>query len=261
MPTTNCLDISNYTGPLYPLDVELWKQDGIELVIVGLQYPTVYPYTLNPGVAHQQLQVLTENGMRVECYAESFAISSVWHRVQQFKPYIERIWVAAEEDHVDEAWLDAEFAFIDALNLPQRSGVYTGAWWWNWQPFYWNYTNRPVWLADYDGVLTPLEVWPHVTIWQHAGTSTFAGVNAVDLNQYFWIPGPPAMEQEEAMEEARVREIAREEVQYLRDELAFWQYFIHGTEHFEIDTSIEDLMFHNHDDTMPVDPVDDNPFD
>ena len=185
---TNCLDISNYTGYIWPEDVRAWKAAGIELVIVGLQYPSA-PYPA--GLADRQLKVLTDEGMRVECYAESQSISAVWWRVMQYKPFIERIWVAAEEDHVDEAWLDAEFAFIDRLGLPQLAGVYTGMWWWQWQPFWDKYQDRPVWLADYDGNLTALAPWEFTTIWQHAGSSRFAGVDMVDLNEHYELYNSP----------------------------------------------------------------------
>lgn len=178
----NCLDISNYSGPITAQNVADWKAGGIEMVIVGLQFPNP-PYP--KGVAEQQLWTLVNGGMRVECYAESQSIKYAWGFVRQFQPYIERIWVAAEEEHVDEEWLDSELAFIDSLGLPKRAGIYTGAWWWQWQPFRTSYADRPIWLADYDGYLTPIDNWPYVTIWQHTGSTSFKGVDMVDLNEHF----------------------------------------------------------------------------
>ena len=185
---TNCLDISNYSGTITASNVAQWKANGIELVIVGLQYPTTFGQSLGypEGVAHQQIGMLIAGGIRVEVYAESFALADVWWRVSAYQPFIERVWVAAEEDHVNEAWLDQELAFADSLNLIQRAGIYTGTWWWDWQPFRLKYVNRPLWLADYDGILTPMDYWPNVTVWQHAGSSNFGNVDMVDLNEYFF---------------------------------------------------------------------------
>lgn len=204
---TNCLDISNYTGNITAQNVADWKANGVDTVIVGLLYPS-YPYPI--GVAHQQLATLISGGMRVECYAESQSITYSWQFVQQFKPFIERIWVAAEEDHIDAVWLDQELAFADSLNLLQPAGIYTGHWWWWDKPFAEKYADRPLFLADYDGYLTPLHPWTDVTVWQHAGTSTFANVPNVDLNIYYRQVTAPALAVQET-------ELTRDEVIALID--------------------------------------------
>lgn len=189
------IDCSNYTGELTSDQVAALYSKRVELIIVGLQYPSSFYYPA--GVAHQQIEAILNAGhhMDIECYAESQRIQDTWPGVSMFKPYIKRVWQAAEELHVTPPFLDDAFAFIDGLHLPRRAGVYTGSWFWNAYPFYGQalYNDRPLWNADYDGI-PDLDVgfspayggWARPLIKQFRG-STYdfvPGLGGVDVNWY-----------------------------------------------------------------------------
>lgn len=189
------IDCSNYTGEITARQIEALYSEKVELIIVGLQYPSDPRYPV--GVAHQQIEAILNAGHRIEieCYAESQNIQDTWANVSMYQPYIKRIWQAAEETHVTPAFLDDAFVFIDGLHLPRRAGIYTGAWFWRTYPFYGTdrFKDRPLWNADYDGIADldigfspPYGGWARPTIKQFRdSTDEFVpGLQRIDVNWY-----------------------------------------------------------------------------
>lgn len=177
-------DFDNYDGALSRESIVKCKAAGMQGAIVGLQAPgPQYP----PFVATQQIIALIEAGVSIEgVYAESQSIVDTWPLVQHLSAFLPRLWIACEEDHVDQAWIDRELAYGDALKLAQPVGVYTGAWWWRGKPFAGLYGDRQLWAADYDGhpdaeTFAPFGAWTFAVLKQFAGAA-MVGQKGLDLN-------------------------------------------------------------------------------
>lgn len=177
-------DFDNYDGALDVQTIVKCKAAGMQGAIVGLQDP---PPQYPPFVATQQLIALIEAGVSIEgVYAESQSIVDTWPRVAHLRALIPRLWIAAEEPHVDRAWLDRELAYGDGLGLAQPVGIYTGAWFWRGKEYEQAYGDRQLWAAEYDGhpdpeTFNPFGAWTFCVLKQWAGAA-MVGQKGLDLN-------------------------------------------------------------------------------
>ena len=189
----NCLDISNWTGPITPQQAECWKADGIELVIVGLQYPSQpnnggFP----PGVAHLQIPVLLGAGIQVQVYVYLYAganaaatVNYSLDKVASLIPVGTLVWVDVEDNGLTSQDVWDAITVVRALGY--REGIYTGKWFWD---GYFGRTSEfshlPLWAAHYDLIanlsIPPFGGWAAPVIKQFKGTTEFCGVGSVDLN-------------------------------------------------------------------------------
>jgi Glycosyl hydrolases family 25 len=190
------VDVSNWTGPLSARALNDWKKAGIGLVIVqAVDPPPGYP----PSVTRQQCQAVLDAGLLLEGYVyhwisnldrlkrelallDGFAVRSVW----------------ADEEDVSGQWPVAQVvdqihqacAVLDSFPTTSgsKAGVYSGAWWWG--PRTGNtteFSDRPWWPSQYDGVMDVQRVqkwggWTQAALKQYAGTSALSGVPNVDLD-------------------------------------------------------------------------------
>jgi hypothetical protein len=196
----NCIDVSNYSGPLNAQQVADLQSVGIKLGIVqSLDSPPGYP----AGVTRQQIQALLDGGVAADAYVWLWFdadISDIQRKLDLVRGMpIGRVWLDVEDvaaAKYDQAATEAKVH--DALVLcdnvavtgGQIAGVYSGRWFWTDRRYMGNttvFSDRDLWDSDYDDVddtgdFQPYGGWNARAIKQHHGTTTLAGVPNVDLN-------------------------------------------------------------------------------
>lgn len=191
------VDISNYTSPLTPQALELWKADGVGLVIVQAFPPNYVQYQQQ----QRQIEQCRAAGLRVEAYIYDYLAGPGWRDacLQGLQDSgVLKVW-ADEEDVTPEARklrlherIGAITKTLDAIERAgYLTGIYTGAWWWN-DPKYMNSTTifqrYSLWDSYYDWVPDvnanwhPYGGWTGRAMKQWQGTSTLHGVSGVDLD-------------------------------------------------------------------------------
>ena len=187
--------MSNYTGPISQANLQAWRDDGVELVIVQAFPPEYSQYQIQ----QQQIQACSDFGMPFECYIYDYLSVPSWRDralvgIQALAWQPAQVW-ADEEDTTAKVMplkrrIDAVAATLTAIEAAGfDTGVYTGAWFWTGYmgntPAFRSY---PLWDALYDGDpnlasdFTPYGGWTQRTIKQYRGTSTLHGVGNVDLD-------------------------------------------------------------------------------
>lgn len=180
------VDLSNYSGPLSPVQVAALKASGA-YPIVGLQFPGPgYP----PGCADQQIGALLAGGFTsLDVYFESTDPRTAWAKVSQYRGHVRQAWLAVEDDSgfTTEGQIDDALVYIDS-QLSSLCGIYTSAVMWaKYVPNLTKYARRPLWNADYNGqqslaLPAPYGGWTVATMHQYAGSQTFATIPNVDID-------------------------------------------------------------------------------
>jgi hypothetical protein len=183
------IDISNYNGVPSPEQLQSWKGQGVQHVVVRASLERQQL----EDTAHQQLQVCRDAGFQVAAYVWAYFSEDPKDTAQaaldlydQFSP--DTYWLDCEETDPQWAgsspgqrqqWLGAcVSAFEDA---GKRVGVYTGSWWW--VPYMDNsplFADLPLWDADYDGVADDND-WSHYGGWSERAGKQYSG-NPIDLD-------------------------------------------------------------------------------
>lgn len=189
----NCVDLSNYSGPLSPVQAQGLKDAGIQLVIVQAVDP---PPGFPPCVDQQQAQAVIDGGLKLGVYVYEWTATHVARsNASRFAAYgfpVERWWGDFEDTSpadpvARELGASALLDYLDTLGGKRPAGAYSGQWWTDGylpaesQVF----AGRAIWVSAYNGIDTldaPALCGGTVMIHQYAGTSTLAGVGNVDLN-------------------------------------------------------------------------------
>lgn len=199
--TANCVDLSNYSLELTAGQAQGLKAAGIQLVIVqAVDPPSPYP----PGVTRQQIQACVDAGLTVDAYVWLWFDLDVWdiqHKLSLLEGLpIRQLWLDVEdtaaekydqattEDKVQRAMAECDKI---ATTGGQRTGIYSGRWFWTNQRYMGNTTSfsaRKLWDSNYDFQADAAKGfvsyggWDHVAIKQYVGTTTYYGVDNVDLD-------------------------------------------------------------------------------
>lgn len=187
------VDLSNYSGPLTEARAHALIDAGFSGAIVqALQPPPGYP----PDVAAQQLATLRAAGItRLQGYVvwwfgntpeylgplldtlAAGGVTTCWLDVEDTRPY-------PLEERIEE--VRAALAYIQARGL--RPGIYTAHWYWTrYMGDCADFATLPLWAAQYDdnpdaGAVALFGGWGRAQIKQYRGTTSIAGIPAVDLN-------------------------------------------------------------------------------
>jgi hypothetical protein len=197
------VDLSNYSGRLTVEQVRALRDEGVTGAIVqALQPPPGYP----PDVAAQQLAALRDSGITdLQGYV-------VWW-FGNTPDYLGPLLAVLADGGVTTCWLDVEdtrpyplatrieevraaLAYIQAHGM--RTGIYTAHWYWTrYMGDCTEFATLPLWAAQYDddpnlGTVALFGGWERAQIKQYRGTTSIAGIPAVDLNVA--AGGPPISE-------------------------------------------------------------------
>ena len=197
----NCVDISNYSGPLTTTQANGLKAAGVELAIVQAIDP-LPPYP--PGCTRQQIEKLLEAGIVVDAYVYlwfDLGLGDIQRKLGLLNGLqVRRLWLDVEDlaaRKYDFATCEAKVhdALLACDEQPvtgsDATGVYTGRWFWADAQYMGNSTScssRALWDSNYDdnadasANFRPYGGWTSCAIKQFKGTSTLAGVPNVDLN-------------------------------------------------------------------------------
>jgi hypothetical protein len=185
-------DESNFTVTESAALLEQWKAAGVELLIVQC-FPPSYASKYANQIA--QMQLAQQAGIPFDGYIYDYLADPSWRDgcLQGLQALVgqglvcRRLW-ADEEDVSSSTQSMSVPARVRAISVSLKAidlaptkinptGVYTGAWWW--KPYTSNssaFSDRPLWLANYDGNpdtsvgYVPLGGWPYVTTKQYAGS-------------------------------------------------------------------------------------------
>lgn len=195
------VDISNYTSPLTPENLQALKDAGVELVIAQAVDP---PAGFPAGRTRQQVQACIDAGLTVDVYIWlwfDLDTSDIEHKLSLLDGLpIRQLWLDVEDTAAikyDQA--TCEQKVTDALALcdayatsgGQPTGLYTGRWFWVDSRYMDNttaFSGRELWDANYDDVadaalgFVPYGGWTAPRIKQYRGTSELAGISGLDLN-------------------------------------------------------------------------------
>lgn len=185
------MDASNYTGAFTGQMMQDLKAAGVVGVIIqAIAPPAPYP----PGVTSQQCQVAVANGLRIQGYVWCFpgeSAVSVDTRLRLFDNYpVEKLWADIEQSGLSKRDGDTLVSRCDLYNRNQRTGVYSGKWFFDQQGWsghsYW--ADRDLWDAHYDNQantnvdFVPYGGWDHCVVKQFRGTSDIGHVHEIDLD-------------------------------------------------------------------------------
>lgn len=195
MATQLAVDISNYQGNLSQQTFERWRAEGVRTVVCGTdgsqQFPVVFP---------AQVERARAAGLAVEAYVYLYFSQGADGVVRRTNLKLDMV---AQVGGIRRIWLDCEdttsglapaalvgiiAAARDAvLARGYECGIYTGRWWW--EPYTANdrgFWDRPLWLAQYNGVQTldmePLGGWTELHRKQYTDKGSLGGVSPLDLN-------------------------------------------------------------------------------
>jgi hypothetical protein len=196
---SQALDISNWGGPLGADTVAQWRGDGYDLVLVGVDLRSQ-----NIALAKQQLTAISEGGLAVGAYREAYwgtdveaNLAQVASVVEVFKPEV--IGLAFEDDNAPLggyssaelvcAWIRSYLDVADRIWGRDRVCIYTAPWWWNpWTNRTARFSDRMLWVADYDGAanldFTPFGGWSPPCAIKQFRNSVLVRNYSVDVNYY-----------------------------------------------------------------------------
>lgn len=183
------LDISNYNGVPSPGQLQSWRDQGIQHVVVRA---SLERQELS-DIAHQQLQVLGDAGFRLAVYVWAYfsedAVTTANEALSLYSEYSpDHYWLDCEE--TDPRWAGTSPSqrvawihdFVGAVQAQGgKPGIYTGQWWW--VPYMDNsaeFSDLPLWDADYDGVADDND-WSHYGGWSERAGKQYSG-NPIDLD-------------------------------------------------------------------------------
>ncbi|MFN8639004.1 MAG: glycoside hydrolase family 25 protein [Dehalococcoidia bacterium] len=195
MATQLAVDISNYQGNLSQQTFERWRAEGVRTVICGTDGSQQFPVAF-PG----QVERARTAGLAVEAYVYLYFSQGTDGVVRRTNLKLDMVDQAGG---IRRVWLDCEdttsglppatlvgiiAAARDAvLARGYECGIYTGRWWW--EPYTANdrgFWDRPLWLAQYNGVQTldmePLGGWTELHRKQYTDKGALGGVSPLDLN-------------------------------------------------------------------------------
>lgn len=202
------VDLSNYSGPLRPEQARALVAEGFAGALVqAVDPPPGYP----PDVAAQQIAMLRSEGVtNVQGYVvwwfgntpeylgplldtlEAGGVTMCWLDVEDARPAT--INQTTLEQRIAE--VSAAIAYIEARGM--RPGIYTAHWYWTaHMGDCSDFASLPLWAAQYDhdpdvDALVLFGGWQRARIKQYRGTTSFAGIPAVDLNVEVDAIGTPA---------------------------------------------------------------------
>ncbi len=195
MATQLAVDISNYQGNVSQQTFERWRDEGVRTVICGTdgsqQFPVAFP---------AQVERARAAGLTTEAYVYLYFSQGADGVVRRTSLKLDMV---AHVGGIHCIWLDCEdttsglppatlvgiiAAARDAvLARGFECGIYTGRWWW--EPYTANdrgFWDRPLWLAQYNGVQTldmePLGGWTELHRKQYTDKGSLGGVSPLDLN-------------------------------------------------------------------------------
>lgn len=205
----NCIDVSNYSGPITHYQAAALYNAGVRRCVVQLVNERILTH-------REQIPTLLDAGIEVQFYVY------VWFSAGEAFMQSRIAWAAREADAYPGAskmmWLDCEQADtdnppFDYVHLPvsptirasvdavrqygYQPGIYTAAWWWKpgaGDSHEWS--DLPLWVANYDGDPTMYEAgfggWGLPAMKQYVGDQTLANVPSVDFNSYVYTTPPPS---------------------------------------------------------------------
>lgn len=182
------IDIANWTLVPTRAQIDCWRNDGYERLIVGVSYGN-----LAPG----QLAVAAAGGMEVEAYGW-VSFGAGWaapldRALSIIAPHpVKRLWLDCEQATMGAtpgqvvARIAAAIQYVRNRRPDLGIGIYTAAWWWvpntnNAQDF----RGIPLWTAEYvsnplnppNGIPRMFGGWASAAMWQYAGTIYTCGLN------------------------------------------------------------------------------------
>lgn len=198
------VDMSNYTSPLTPENLQALKDAGVDLVIAqAIDPPAGFP----AGVTRQQIQACLDAGLPVDAYLWlwfDLDVSDIQRKLALLDGLqIRQLWLDVEDTAAvkyDQATCEGKVwaalaacdAWADDHHLEQRrTGVYSGRWFWVDGRYMGNttaFSDRELWDANYDQVAdaalgyVPYGGWAAPRIKQYRGTTSLAGISGLDLN-------------------------------------------------------------------------------
>jgi hypothetical protein len=198
--TTMAVDMSNYTDPLTPANLQALKDAGVTHVIVqAIDPPPGYPV----GKTRAQIEACLDACFTVDAYVWLwFAadVSDISRKLQLLDGLpLRQLWLDVEDtaavrysQAAVEAKVNAALQACDGfLTQVPRTGVYSGRWFWL-DPRYMGNTavfaDRELWDANYDDVadaalgFVPYGGWAGARIKQFRGSTRVAGIGGLDLN-------------------------------------------------------------------------------
>lgn len=184
------MDASNYTGAFTDQQMQGLVDSGVQGVIVqaitglnGISYTS------------QQCQMVAQYGLTLHGYVWCFpgeSATSIDGRLAMFngKP-VRRLWADVEQAGLSMRDVDLLLRRCDLYLPTQRTGVYSGRWFFAQQGWLGvdRWSDRDLWDANYvDGVpdptvgFVPYGGWDHCAIKQYKGTSDVGTLHEVDLD-------------------------------------------------------------------------------
>jgi hypothetical protein len=178
------IDIANYTTIPTPQQVACLLNNGWSTCVVGCSYG---------NIAHLQLRMCAQYGMKVEAYAwitHPFSYGPIDKALGVIEGLpVKRIWLDAEADTNGRtpqqvvSDIDAAINYTRSRRPDLAIGIYTANWWWGPRTgSSTKFKDYPLWLANYVPDPTPDKVplfggWTKAALWQYAGTVETCGLN------------------------------------------------------------------------------------
>ncbi len=214
--TIMAVDTSNFQGPLTARFAECLKDNGWDHVVVRLSLEDAGKH----AIAWQQLRTCIDAGLGVSGYIWAYMDQNPEELAQAaIDGYgslpLKRWWVDVEDTgHAGTVaqnmdWLARCLYYLQARGKPP--GIYTGAWFWPSHLGHADFSDYPLWAAQYDGI-PDLDVWQSFSFWgsiagkQYTATGNVCGMHPLDLNVF----------DEAVFEEAPLSQAERDELDYLR---------------------------------------------
>lgn len=142
----------------------------------------------------QQCQMAVKWGFRLHGYVWCFpgeSAVSIDTRLSMFNGYpVEKLWDDVEQSGLTVADVDLLLTRSDMYLPTQRTGVYSGKWFFDQQGWtgLTRWSDRDLWDADFDGIadpnvgFEPYGGWTRRVVKQYRGTSSIGTVHAIDLD-------------------------------------------------------------------------------
>lgn len=193
------VDMSNYTSPLTPANLQALKDADVHHVIVqAVDPPPGYP----AGVTRQQIEVCLNAGLSVDAYIWlwfDLDATDVQRKLGLLTGMpVRQVWLDVEDtaaikydQPTCEAKVASSLVLCDQRSLHGPTGLYTGRWFWADSRYMGNttvFSDRELWDANYDDVadaalgFVPYGGWTAPRIKQYRGTTSLAGISGLDLN-------------------------------------------------------------------------------
>lgn len=197
--------MSNYTDGESVANLTALHDQGFELAIIqSIDPPRGYP----PGRTEKQIVAATAAGMVVDIYIWMWFDLDVADIIRKCELVangnitnantVRQVWLDVEDqaaqrhdDATCKQKVQEALNVIDGYFPQQRTGIYTGRWFWA-DPKYManasHWSDRKLWDANYDGVadaalnFNPYGGWTECRIKQYAGSVEVGGVSGLDVN-------------------------------------------------------------------------------